>query len=141
QNVIISIVKPLIANPPSVFPQDFYNTPVEGMRTYFATGYTVDMSIATTQPPAWSTDEVPTIPSIVVAKRLDYGILTGTVTQFSDDSELENVRVTITPSDAGAYQTETALTDENGIYVIPALLPGNYVAKFTKNGYNTVEMD
>jgi len=141
QNVIISIVKPLIANPPSVSPRDFFNTSVEGMRTYFATGYTVDMSLSTTQPPVWSTDEVPTVPSIVVAKRMDYGSVSGTVTQFADNSVLENVMVTITPSDAGAYQTETALTDENGLYAIPALLPGNYVAKFTKNGYNTLEMD
>ncbi len=139
QNVIITLVKPMLENPPSVNPREFYNTPVEGMRTYYSIGYSVDLSVITTQPAAWTLTEVPTIPSIVVEKRDDYGSLSGTVTRLSDDMALEDVLVTLAPDDATTYQTETANTDENGLYTIPALLPGNYIATFTKNGFNTME--
>ena len=140
QNVIITIVKPLVDNPPGVSPRDFYNTPVEGMRTYYSIGYTVDMSVITTQPAAWSTEEVPTIPSIVVGKNTDYGSLTGTVTLANGGAPLEGVTVTITPEGGDAYQTETTLTDASGNYLIPALLAGNYVATFSKNAYNTQDI-
>lgn len=139
QNVIITIVKPLMANPPNVNPRDFYNTSVEGMRTYYAIGYSTDLSVISTQPPSWSTEEVPTIPSIVTEKRTDYGILTGVVTQLSDGSPLEAVTVTITPEGSATYQTETVLTNAQGEYVVPALLPGNYVASYSKDTYNTYE--
>lgn len=139
ENVIITIVKPLVSNPPSFNPREFFNTPVEGMRTYYANGYTVDLSIATTQPPAWSTDEVATIPSIVVEKNMDYGSLSGEVTAAVDGLPLENVTVTITPQGPDTYQTETVSTDANGAYLIPALMPGTYLAAFSKDAYNTFE--
>ena len=141
ENVIITIVKPLLDNPPSINPRDFYNTPVDGMRTYYANGYSVDMSLITTQPQSWSTDEVPTIPSIVVEKSTDYGSLAGVVTSLDDDSPLENVTVTITPDGSDTYQTETTTTDANGAYSFPALMPGTYVATFSKDAYNTIETD
>ncbi|MDN3723956.1 carboxypeptidase regulatory-like domain-containing protein [Aequorivita sp. SDUM287046] len=141
ENVIITIVKPLINNPPSVNPREFFNTPVEGMRTYFANGYSVDLSLITTQPAAWSTTEVPTIPSIVVDKVADYGSLSGTVTLAADGSPLEDVTVTITPDGAGAYQTETTTTDQTGAYTIPALMAGDYVATFSKDTFNTLEIN
>ncbi len=119
ENVIITIVKPLLANPPNVNPRDFYNTPVEGMR--------------------WATDEVPSIPSVVVEKRTDYGSLAGVVTQLSDGSPLEDVTVTITPEGTNTYQTETTTTIQTGAYIVPALLPGNYLATFSKDTYNTFE--
>lgn len=140
QNVIITIIKPLVDNPPNVNPRDFYNTSVEGMRTYYSQGYTVDMSVITTQPAAWTTEDVPTIPSIVVGKSTNYGSLTGTVTLLDGGSPLEDVRVTITPEDGDGYQIETTLTDANGEYMIPALMAGDYVATFTKNTYNTVDI-
>lgn len=139
-NVVISIVKPLTENTVNGYPQEFYNTTVEGMRTYYANGYSVDLSLITTQPAAWSTDEVVTIPSIVVEKRKDYGQLSGTVTTMADESALEGVLVSIAPVENG-YQMETALTDENGSYIVPALIPGNYTATFTKNAFNTIEID
>ena len=138
EKVIITIVKPLLATPPSVNPREFFNTPVEGMRTYYANGYSVDLSLISTQPPAWSTDEVATIPSVVVAKRTDYGSMEGIVTMATGGAPLENVTVTITPA-SGAYQIETAITNQTGAYNIPALLPGNYLATFTKDAYNTFE--
>lgn len=138
ENVIITIVKPLLASPPSVNPREFYNTSVDGMRTYYANGYSVDLSLITTQPAAWSTDEVATIPSVVVEKRTDYGSLTGVVTIAGSGSPLENATVTVTPA-SGAYQTETATTDQTGAYNIPALLPGNYIATFSKDAFNTYE--
>src|SRR5690606_5517871 len=121
-------------------PQEFYNTSVEGMRTYYANGYSVDLSVISTQPAAWSTDEVPTIPSIVLEKNTSYGSLSGTVTLFSDGSPMEDVTVTITP-DASGFQTESTLTDSEGLYSIPALIPGNYTATFTKNAFNTIEVE
>lgn len=141
QNVIITIVKPLINDVPTVNPKEFFNTPVEGMRTYYANGYSVDLSLITTQPAAWSTEEIPTIPSIVVGKATDYGSVSGIVTLASDGSPLEDVTVTISPDDGNAYQTETTATNENGEYLIPALLAGNYTATFSKNTYNTVEVN
>lgn len=140
QNVVITIVKPLMSNPPSINPRDFYNTPVEGMRTYYSIGYSTDLSIITTQPAAWSTEEVPTIPSIVVEKNTNYGTLTGTVTLASNNLPLEAVTVTITPDGSTSYQTESTVTNANGAYVIPALIAGNYVATFSKDTYNTVEI-
>jgi len=141
QNVIITIVKPLLSNPPTVNPRDFYNTPVEGMRTYYANGYSTDLSVISTQPAAWATEEIPTIPSIVVDKNTNYGSLSGIVTLLSDGSPLENVTVTINPDGSGAYQTETTITDASGAYTIPALMAGDYVATFSKNTYNTVEIN
>ncbi|MFA5620764.1 MAG: carboxypeptidase regulatory-like domain-containing protein [Weeksellaceae bacterium] len=141
ENVIITIVKPLLSNVPNVNPRDFYNTPVDGMRTYFAIGYSVDLSVITTQPAAWSTEEIPTIPSIVTEKNTKYATVSGTVTMASDGTPLEDVTVSITPADAGAYQTETATTNTSGYYQIPALLPGNYVAIFSKNTFNSVEIN
>lgn len=139
ENVIITIVKPLLANVPSINPREFYNTTVDGMRTYFAIGYSVDLSLITTQPASWSTEEVPTIPSIVTKKITDFGSLSGEVTRYSDNAALEDVEVSVTPNGAGAYQSEIALTDASGAYTIPALLPGEYLVTFTKDGYNTYE--
>ncbi|SMC70373.1 carboxypeptidase regulatory-like domain-containing protein [Moheibacter sediminis] len=141
QNVIITIVKPLLNNPPSVNPREFYNTPVEGMRTYFSIGYSVDLSVITSQPAAWTLEEVITIPSIVVEKTTDFASVSGTVTLFSDGSPMEGVTVSITPEDSNAYQTETTITNASGGYQIPALIPGNYVATFSKNTFNTVEIE
>lgn len=141
QNVIITIIKPLLENPPSVNPRDFYNTPVDGMRTYYANGSTVDLSIVTSQPASWATSQIPTIPSIVVEKTTDYGSLSGTVTLLSNGSPLEDVTVTISPNGGGAYQTETTTTDVDGNYTIPALMAGDYVASFSKNTFNTLDID
>lgn len=141
QNVIITIVKPLTENIPSVNPRDFYNTPVEGMRTYYSNGYTIDLSEVVTQPAAWSTEEITTIPSIVVEKNTNYGKVSGTVTLAADGSPLENVTVKITPADASTYQNEITLSATNGNYVIPALIAGNYTATFSKNTFNTVQLN
>lgn len=139
ENVIITIVKPLLENPPSVNPREFYNTSVEGMRTYYTIGYSTDLSLISTQPPAWSTEEVPTIPSIVAEKTTDYGSLVGSVKLLLDDTPLEDVTVSIAPVGTTTYQNETAYTNEDGEYSIPALLPGEYVATFSKDAYNTYE--
>ena len=139
ENVIITLVKPLLASPPSVNPREFYNTPVVDMRTYYANGYGVDLSLISTQPASWSTDVVPTIPSVVIEKRTDYGSLAGLVTLFGDNSPLEDVTITVTPDGSGVYQTETTTTDENGAYSFPALLPGNYLVAFSKDAFNTFE--
>lgn len=141
ENVIISIVKPLVNSLPTINPRDFYNTPVDGMRTYYANGYSVDLSIVTTQPAAWSTEEVPTIPSIVAEKSSNYGSLSGTVTLASNGDPLEGVTVSVTPADANAYQSETDITGATGTYEIPALLAGNYLVTFSKDAYNTVEVE
>lgn len=139
ENVIITIVKPLLDNPPSVNPREFFNTSFDGMRTYYAIGYSVDLSLITTQPAAWATDEVPTIPSVVVEKRTDYGSLAGMVTKAADGSPMEGVTITVSPEGSGTYQIETTTTDQTGAYLIPALLPGNYLASFSKDAYNTFE--
>lgn len=139
ENVIITIVKPLLENPPSFNPREFYNTSVEGMRTYYTIGYSTDLSLISTQPPAWATEDVATIPSIVTEKRTDYGSLQGTVTLSDDDSPLEDVLVTIAPQGPTAYQTETTFTDEAGEYNLPALLPGEYLATFSKEAHNIFE--
>lgn len=139
KNVVITIIKPLVENPPSINPSEFFNTPVDGMRTYYANGYSVDLSIATTQPPSWSTDEVATIPSVVLEKSTDYGSLAGVVTVLADGSPLEGATVKITPEGSGTYQTETTTTDADGAYSIAALIPGNYVATFSKDAFNTYE--
>src|SRR5690554_681747 len=107
------------------------------MRTYYANTSVTDLSLITTQPAAWSTDEVPTIPSVAVGKRTDYASLSGEVTLMDDASPIEEVTVTITPADLNSYQTETTYTDETGLYLIPALIPGINVASFAKDGNTT----
>lgn len=141
ENVVITIVKPLVDNPPYISPANFSNTSVEGMRTYYAIGYSVDLSTITTQPAAWSTEEVPTIPSIALEKKTNYGTLSGEVTLTGTGTAIENVLVTLTPDHITTYQNESTTTDENGNYQLPALLPGNYTASFTKDGYNTVDFE
>lgn len=141
ENVIITIVKPLLANVPTVNPRDFYNTPVDGMRTYYSVGYSVDLSVITSQPASWTLEDVTTIPSIVVDKVTEFSSVSGTVTLLADGSPMENVTVTITPQDSNSFQTETAVTITDGTYQVPALIPGSYTATFTKNTYNTVEVD
>ena len=141
QNVIITIVKPLLTDVPSVDPSEFYNTPVEGMRTYFSVGYSVDLSVITSQPAAWTLEDVVTIPSIVVEKTTDFGSVSGTVVLSSNGSPLAGVTVTITPEDSNAYQTEKTTTTATGGYQIPALMPGSYVATFSKNTFNTVAIN
>ncbi|MET3731514.1 carboxypeptidase regulatory-like domain-containing protein [Moheibacter stercoris] len=137
QNIIISIVKPYLENVPTFNPREFYNTPVEGMRTYYANGYTVDLSVVTTQPAAWSTDEVTSIPSIVLGKASDYGSLSGQVIREDDGTALEGVSVQLTPTDENSYQSEVTLTNVFGNYEIRGILPGNYTVTFTKDTYNT----
>ncbi len=137
ENVIITIVKPLLENPPSVNPREFYNTSVDDMRTYYAIGYSVDLSLITNQPAAWGSEEVPSIPSIVMEKSTDYGTLSGIVTMAGSLTPLENVTITITPQGSASYQTETTTTSQTGAYQIPALIPGNYLATFSKATYNT----
>lgn len=141
KNVIITIVKPLTNDLPSVNPREFSNTPVDGMRTYFSIGYSVDLSVITSQPAAWTLEEVSTIPSIVVEKTTDFGSVSGTVTLLSNGSAMEGVTLKITPKDSNSYQTETVLTNATGGYQIPALIPGDYVATFSKNTFNTVEIN
>jgi hypothetical protein len=137
QNVVITIVKPLVENVPTFSPKDFFNTPVDGMRTYYANGYSVDLSVVTQQPAAWSTEEITTIPSIVVEKEVHFGSLVGNVTAELDGAALEGVTVSLTPADANAYQSETVLTNISGNYSIPGILPGNYVVSFSKDTYNS----
>ena len=139
QNVIITIVKPLLNSVPSVNPRDFFNTPVEGMRTYYAVGYSADLSVIATQPPVWATEEIITIPSIVVEKNTSYSSISGKVTSASNGMPVAGVIVTVSPSDSASYQTETTITDATGSYSIPALVAGNYVAKFSKDTFNTLE--
>lgn len=141
QNVIITIVKPLTNSLPSVNPREFSNTPVDGMRTYFSVGYSVDLSVVTSQPAAWTLEDVMTIPSIVVEKTTDFGTVSGTVTLLSNGSVMEGVTLKIIPKDSNSYQTETVSTDATGAYQIPALIPGDYVATFSKNTFNTVEIN
>lgn len=138
KNIIITIVKPL-GNTYIAYPRSFYNTAVDDMRTYYAFGSTVDLSTTTTQPAAWATEEVGTIPSIVMEKITNYGSLSGKVTLAKDGSALNDVTITITPDGSSNYQTETAKTNSAGIYTIPALLPGNYVVTFSKNTFNSIQ--
>lgn len=138
QNIVITIVKPL-GNTYTAYPRSFYNTPVDDMRTYYAFGHTVDLSIITTQPSSWSTEEVGTIPSIVMEKTVNFGSLSGKVTLAADGSPLDEVTVTITPDGANAYQTETVKTNSTGNYTIPALMPGNYMVTFSKNNFNSIQ--
>lgn len=140
KNIIITVIKPLIENPPSVNSPRFFNTPVETLRTYYAIGYGVDMSTITTQPATWATEEVPTIPSIVTQKVQNYGVLYGTVTLGGEETALEGVEVEITPLEE-SYQYEKVYTGIDGNYIIPALLPGTYTATFFKEGYNAFEAD
>ena len=86
-------------------------------------------------------EEVSTIPSIVVEKTTDFGSVSGTVTLLSNGSAMEGVTLKITPKDSNSYQTETVLTNATGGYQIPALIPGDYVATFSKNTFNTVEIN
>lgn len=139
ENVIITIVKPLTSNTNSSYPLDFYNTPVEGMRTYYANGYSVDLSVITSQPASWSTEEILTVPSIVVEKMNNFGSLSGKVTLAADGTPLDNVTVTVTPDGSETYQTETVKTNSTGNYIIPALMPGNYVVTFSKATFNNVQ--
>ncbi len=140
KNVIITIIRPLSTTSTTNATQ-FYNTPVDGMRTYYANGYSADLSVITSQPAAWSTEQIPTIPSIVVEKKKSIGSVTGTVTTNSSGVPLDGVTIKIVPNDAAAYQTETVLTNAAGTYTIPALLPGNYKAVFTKDTFNTLEIE
>lgn len=138
KNLIITVVKPLTSNIPSVSSPVFYNTQVEGIRTYYAIGYGVDMSSVTTQPASWATEEVITIPSIVTTKVQDFATVTGVVTMADGTTVLEDVSVTVTPSaeDPEGYQHEVTSTGSDGGYQIPALLPGTYEVIFSKEGFN-----
>ncbi|NLM93667.1 MAG: T9SS type A sorting domain-containing protein [Bacteroidales bacterium] len=139
QNVIITVVKPLTENLPTVTNRVFYNTQVEGMRTYYAIGYGVDMSTVTTQPASWATSEIGTIPSIVTTKIHDFASVAGLVTIADGSTGLEGVSVTLVPAenDPAAYQQETTLTLADGTFSFDALLPGNYEVTFFKEGFNT----
>ncbi|TVQ11795.1 MAG: T9SS C-terminal target domain-containing protein [Bacteroidetes bacterium] len=142
ENLIITVIKPLTDDLPTVTSPNFFNTPVEGMRTYYAIGFGVDLSTITTQPASWSTDEVATIPSIVTTKVTGFGSLSGTVIAGGDNSALEGVAVEITPADGSdSWQTESVLTNANGEYIVGGLLPGEYNISFFKEGYNIWETD
>lgn len=138
QNVIITLVKPLTTNLPSVTNRVFYNTQIEGVRTYYAIGYGIDMSTITTQPASWATEDVVTIPSIVTTKVEDFGLVSGNVFVEGTTTALEGVSVTATPDpdNENLLQFESTVTDQNGDFLIPALLPGVYEFSFFKEGYN-----
>ncbi len=138
QNVIITVVKPLTTNLPSVSNRVFYNTQVEGVRTYYAIGYGIDMSTITTQPASWATEDVVTIPSIVTTKVEEYAVVSGNVRVEGTTTVLEGVSVSVTPDPNNEYlhQYESTLTDQHGDFLIPALLPGLYEFSFFKEGYN-----
>jgi hypothetical protein len=138
QNVIITVVKPLTTNLPSVTNRVFYNTQIEGVRTYYAIGYGIDMSTITTQPASWATEDVVTIPSIVTTKAEGFGIVSGNVFVEGTTTALEGVSVTANPdpNNENLLQFESTVTDQNGNFLIPALLPGVYEFSFYKEGYN-----
>jgi hypothetical protein len=139
KNIIITVIKPLIDNPPSGASFRFMNTPVETMRTYYAIGFGVDMSTITQQPAVWATEEVATIPSIVTTKIQDFGTISGTVVMGGEGTGMEDVNIEVLPSDETGYQQESVTTDSDGEYIIPALLPGGYTISFAKEGFNTYE--
>jgi hypothetical protein len=141
ENIIITVIKPLIDNPPSGSSFKFMNTPVETLRTYYAIGYGVDMSTITTQPAAWSTEEVGSIPSIVTTKVQNYGSISGIVTLGGEGTGIEDVIIEVTPAGLNEYQQETVITNADGTYSIPALLPGNYSVSFSKEGLNSYYTD
>lgn len=136
ENVIITIVKPLTTETSSMYPKAFLNTRVDGTRTYYAIGYATDMSQITTQPASWATEAVTTIPSIVTTKKLQFASVNGNTTIEDGSAPLADVTVAIIPSDTTTYQSETTLTNVDGNYEIPALLPGNYTITFSKESYN-----
>lgn len=141
QNIIITVIKPLIDNPPSISSPRFFNTQVEGLRTFYAIGYGVDMSEITTQPAAWSTVDPGSIPSIVKSNVKDFGTLTGTALYAGDMQGLEGVIVNISPAEDETYQKEEVTTDDEGNFIVPALLPGYYTLALSKEGYNAHEID
>jgi len=138
KNVIITVVKPLTTNLPSVTNRVFYNTQIEGVRTYYAIGYGIDMSTITTQPASWATEDVVTIPSIVTTKVENYGMVSGNVFVAGTTTVLQGVSVSVTPdpNNENLQQFESTVTDQNGDFLIPALLPGFYEFSFFKEGYN-----
>lgn len=141
KNLIITVVKPLQENIPPVSSPKFFNTPVEGIRTYFAIGYGVDLSSITTQPANWATQEVGTIPGIVAAKATDFGSVAGNVVQAGENTGLADVQIVLMPANDETWQQETIFSNAQGDYLFPALLPGSYTLTFSKIGYNPYTLD
>jgi hypothetical protein len=66
------------------------------------------------------------------------GLLTGNVTDSSGAS-VPGAQVTVTNPATGVARTSTS--NENGIYIVPQLTPGNYSISVEKQGFGAEKRD
>ena len=77
-------------------------------------------------------------PAIDFALR-EYGTISGTLRDASDNAPVENVSVSFYRADDPATEIGTSSTDANGFYHSGHFLPGSYLVKFEGgNGYDAV---
>jgi hypothetical protein len=70
------------------------------------------------------------------AQGVQTGTLTGTV---RDQGDLVLPGVTVTVTSPALQGVRTVVTDENGVYTIPGLPPGDYTVRFELSGMSTAE--
>jgi hypothetical protein len=73
-------------------------------------------------------------PARVLSQTASTGALTGTVTD-SNRATVSDAQVKVTNEATG--ESRTATTQENGIYVVPQLLPGSYHVEISKGGFKS----
>jgi hypothetical protein len=66
------------------------------------------------------------------------GTITGTVT---DNTGALLPGVTVTATSPALMGTQTAVTNEQGVYRFPSLPPGEYALKYTLTGFGTVNRE
>jgi hypothetical protein len=75
------------------------------------------------------------LPSALFAQSSATGAITGVVT---DQSGAVLSRVTVTAENAATRASQTTVTNEEGVYTVPSLLPGIYSLRFSLSGFQEV---
>jgi hypothetical protein len=76
-------------------------------------------------------------PALVVAQGVQTGTLTGAVKSIDGVAIAEAVVVATSPALQGE---RTAVSDVNGVYLLPSLPPGTYTIRFSKSGLTPAEL-
>jgi len=135
ENLVITVIRPMVEAYSEDYYGNFYASVTDSLRTYFASGYTSDVSIITSQLPMWQSKLSFLVPNIVYTTNDDYGKVSFKID--AEGSPVGNVMVEITPkATSGTTSYYKGATDEvNGEINNVFLLSGEYEISIFKEGY------
>ncbi|MDR2086090.1 MAG: choice-of-anchor J domain-containing protein [Dysgonamonadaceae bacterium] len=141
ENLVVTVVRPKAGSSLNCNGK-FYSTQTDSLRTYCLYGYTGDLSILTTQPPAWQSDLSFLVPNMVYRLDENFGKVGFRVK--GGGLPVGDASIDIVPKNSSTISYYKGSTDaETGELADIFLLSGEYEVTVIKEGYlpQTIEFE